>query len=177
MLRLALIKNLRRVALRIKQSRLHRNLACEWAERLANCIEDDPNNLILVVAEMAHSNPSMQSPFVAEFVRQIQAQSPSLLLPLSWLSQRLAESNQQIESMLQADAQHQAADQVSVSNSIASLRLLSTIDWRIFVENLSHVEQCLRLDPSQTYSQMDFPTRDHYRHAVERFARFGKSVS
>ncbi|WP_395012038.1 GH36-type glycosyl hydrolase domain-containing protein, partial [Undibacterium sp.] len=174
MLRLALIENLRRVALRIKQSRLHRNLACEWAERLANCVEHDPNNLILVVAEMAHSNPPMQSPFVAEFVRQIQAQSPSLLLPLSWLSQRLAESNQQIESMLQADAQHQAADQVSVSNSIASLRLLSTIDWRIFVENLSQVEQCLRLDPGQTYSQMDFPTRDHYRHAVERFARFSR---
>lgn len=171
MLRLALIENLRRVALYIKQSRIHRNLACEWAQRLIQCAEDDPNKLILVVAEMAHTNPPMQSAFVAEFVRRIQAQNPSLLLPLSWLSQSLAESNQNIESMLQADAQHQAADQVSVSNSIASLRLLSAIDWRLFVEHLSHVEQCLRLDPSKTYHEMDFATRDQYRHGVEQLAR------
>ncbi|MFZ6816857.1 GH36-type glycosyl hydrolase domain-containing protein [Undibacterium sp. Ji22W] len=171
MLRLALIENLRRVALYIKQSRLHRNLACEWAQRLMTCAEENPNELILLVAEMAHSKPPLQSAFVAEFVRRIQAQNPSLLLPLSWLSQSLAESNQNIESMLQADAQHQAADQVSVSNSIASLRLLSTIDWRVFVEHLSHVEQCLRLDPSRTYQAMDFSTRDLYRHAVEELAR------
>jgi cyclic beta-1,2-glucan synthetase len=71
---------------------------------------------------------------------------------------------------VQLEAQRQAAAQVSVSNSIGSLRLLGSMDWREFVETLSRVEQVLREDPAGVYAQMDFGTRDAYRHAVERIA-------
>ena len=43
--------------------------------------------------------------------------------------------------------QKQAADQVSISNSIGSLRFLGAMDWRDFVETMSVVEQTLREDP------------------------------
>ena len=45
-------------------------------------------------------------------------------------------------------AQSQAADQVSIGNSIGSLRFLGAIDWRDFVEAMSVVEQTLRDDPA-----------------------------
>src|SRR5690606_22993684 len=63
------------------------------------------------------------------------------------------------------------ADQVSISNSISSLRFLSTTDWREFVEQTSIVEQTLRRDPAGVYASMDFHTRDNYRHVVERIAK------
>src|SRR4029078_8402723 len=66
----------------------------------------------------------------------------------------------------------QASDQVSVSHSISSLRLLSAIDWKELVETLSLVEQPLRADPADFYGDMDFATRDHYRHVVEILARY-----
>ncbi len=47
------------------------------------------------------------------------------------------------------------------------------MDWREFVETLSSVEQTLRDDPSGIYAQMDFGTRDRYRHAVESIAKLG----
>src|SRR3546814_11747976 len=76
--------------------------------------------------------------------------------------------------MVQLENRQQAADQVSISNSIGSLRLLAMTDWREFVETMSVVDMTLRDDPAATYGRMDFATRDPYRHAVERLARRGK---
>ena len=73
--------------------------------------------------------------------------------------------------MIQLETQQQAADQVSVSNNMTSLRLLSAVDWRAFVEGLSLVESILREDPTGVYPAMDFASRDHYRHIVEKTAR------
>ena len=73
--------------------------------------------------------------------------------------------------MVQLGNQQQAADQVSISNSINTLRTLGAIDWREFVEATSVVEQTLREDPEGVYSRMDFASRDQYRHVVERVAK------
>ncbi len=92
-------------------------------------------------------------------------------LARSWLEQRLVEQGLSIEQLVQLESQNQAADQVSVSHSIASLRFLSAMDWKEFVEVLSLVEETLRADPAGVYSRMDFATRDRYRHSVEFLAR------
>ncbi|HEX7023532.1 MAG TPA: hypothetical protein VF187_01835, partial [Gemmatimonadales bacterium] len=171
MLRLALLENLRRVAARVLAGRLDRNRAGLWADEMTATVEHDPNSLILVVADMARSDPPMSSAFVAELARRLQGQSPALVLPLTWVSQRLTESGQTIEHLVQIENQQQAADQVSISNSIGSLRFLGATDWRGFVESMSAVEGALREDPAGVYARMDFTTRDSYRHVVERIAR------
>jgi len=171
MLRLALIENLRRVSARVMADWRHRGQAARWADAMTATAERQPNSVVLVVADMARSDPPMNGPFVAEMARRLQGQSPALALPLSWIEQRLSESGQSIEHLVQREAQQQAAAQVSVSNSIGSLRLLSAIDWRDFVERVSLVEQQLREDPAGVYAAMNFATRDRYRHVVERLAR------
>lgn len=173
MLRLALIENLRRVAARIAQDRIDRNRADHWADLLTAAAERDPDGLILVVADMARSDPPMVSSFVAELARRLQGQGPALAVPLTWIEQRLSRSGLTIEHLVHAENQIQAADQVSISNSIGSLRFLGTMDWREFVETMSAVEVTLRTDPAGAYGRMDFATRDRYRHVVERIARRG----
>ncbi|WP_370529435.1 GH36-type glycosyl hydrolase domain-containing protein [Undibacterium sp. YM2] len=171
MIRLALLENLRRVATNLTTAHNHRNLAAKWADAMTETAEKDPSNLILLVADMSRSGPPLDSSFVAEMIRRLQGQGPALALPLNWLSQRLAETGQTIEHLVQLDSQQQVADQISISNSIGSLRLLTSMDWREFVENMSVVDRCLRDDPSGIYGRMDFATRDLYRHAVEKIAR------
>ncbi len=174
MLRLALIENLRRVSSRVAQDRIDRDLAHDWADRMIAISETAPKNLVLEIADMARSNPPLSSPFVAELARRLQGQSSALAAPLSWIEQWLAEEGQSIELMVQGENQRQAADQVSISNSIVSLRFLSTMDWRVFVETQSAVERVLERDPQGAYRKMDFATRDSYRHAVETLARRGR---
>jgi len=55
--------------------------------------EKDPTGLILVIADMARQIP-VTSAFVAEMARQFTGdQSGALLFPLTWIEQRLSESN------------------------------------------------------------------------------------
>ena len=174
MLRLGLIENLHRITDRLTLGRQDRDLADQWADRLQTVAESNPSRLVIVVSDMAKSDLPLTSSFVAEFSQRLSRQSPVLNLARGWLEQRLAEAGLSVEHRVQQDSQNQAADQVSVSHSIASLRLLGTTDWKEFVETHSAVEQTLRTDPAAVYGQMDFATRDRYRHAVEFFARHGR---
>lgn len=174
MLRLAVIENLRRVGVRIAAAWVERNLADSWADQMTETAETDPKSLILVIADMARSNPPMASAFVAELARRLQGRGPALALPLTWIEQRLSESGLTIAQLVQSENQQQAADQVSISNSIGSLRVLGAMAWREFVETQSVVEQTLLEDPGGVYGRMDFATRDRYRHAVERVAKQGR---
>ena len=171
MLRLALIENLRRVGARVAADRLDRNLADSWADQMTAIAEKDPKSLIMVIADMARSNPPLSSSFVAELTRRLQGQGPALALPLTWIEQWLFESGLTIKQLVQSETRQQAADQVSISNSIGSLRLLGAIDWQEFVEMRSFVEQILCEDPFGVYPKMDFATRDRYRHVVEKIAK------
>jgi cellobiose phosphorylase len=171
MLRLALIENLRRVSSRIALDKVDKNLADYWAQQMIDKAEKDPKNLILIIADMARSSPPMTSAFVSEISRQLRGKGPDLELSLKWLEQQLMEIGLASAELVNAEIQKQAADQVSISNSIGSLRLLGAMDWRDFVETHSIVDQTLREDNNGTYGLMDFATRDRYRHVVEHIAK------
>src|SRR5664279_1009614 len=171
MVRLALIENIRRVSARIAIDKVDRNLADYWAEKMITTTEIAPKNLILVIADMARSNPPIVSAFVSELIRQLRGKGPDLALVLNWIEQQLSGSGLTSTELVNAENQKQAADQVSMSNSIGSLRLLGAMDWREFVETHSIVEQTLLKDNEGTYGLMDFTTRDRYRHVVELIAK------
>ncbi len=171
MLRLALLENLSRVAAMIAVDRKDSALANKWAKQIIETVETSPKDLVLVIADMARSNPPMVSAFVAEFARKLQWKGPELTLPLNWVEQHLSGTEATLASMVAIENQKQAAHQVSVSNSINSLRFLAKMDWREFVDAMSVVEQILRTDIEGVYERMDFYTRDEYRHKVESLSK------
>ena len=174
MLRLALIENLRRVTTRLMVARHDRDLADLWVERLQAMAEQNPAHLVVVVADMAQSTLPLSSAFVAEFCQRLSRQSPTMHLARGWLEQRLTDQGLSIEQLIHLESQNQAADQVSVSHTINSLRFLGALDWREFVEDMSQVDATLRQDPAGVYGKMDFFTRDRYRHSVENISRHSR---
>lgn len=171
MLRLALVDKLRKVASLIAANRLERIRANAWADQMISVAGKEPKNLIQAIADMARSTPSLTSSFVAELMRRLRGLGPALALPLTWIEQRLSENEFTIEQLVRMENQLQATNQVSMSNCIGSLRTLDAMNWREFVETLSHVEQTLAEDPAKAYAAMDFATRDNYRHVVEKLAK------
>src|SRR5450432_738126 len=171
MLRLALIENLRRLAALIAKNRINKNLADYWADQMTETAEKDPKSLILVIADMARYGPPLESSFVAELTRRLVGKGAAFSLPISWIEQRLSEKGMTSDELVHVENQKQAADQVSISNSIGSLRFLSRNNWRDFVENISVVENILVTENSGVYPLMDFHTRDEYRHSVEKIAK------
>lgn len=173
MLRLALIENLRRMAARVMRDGADHRLAREWVDLLDKTAAENPKDVVLIVADMARSQPPLTGAFVSELTRGLQARGSVLSMPVAWLEQWVADGGHSIEGLVHLESQQQAADQVSISNSIGSLRFLAKMDWREFVEDSSWVERRLREDPAGTYARMDFGTRDSYRHVVEKLARIG----
>ena len=171
MLRLALIENLRRVAAQLNTVRKDRDAAENWANEILLVAEKNPSHLIIAVGDMARSQPVLNRAFVTEFLRRIQEKSPSVKLAVGWVEECLAADGLTVGQLVESESQYQAATQVSVGNSICSLRFLDSMDWQDFVETQSLVEQTLLTDPAKIYAQMDFATRDSYRHTVEGIAR------
>ncbi len=172
MLRLALLENLRRVVSGITAGRRDRERALGWFERLREVTAGEPASVVLVLADLVDADPALTDAFVAELAGLLRGQGAAMAFPLAWLEQRLAELGQTVDHVFERASQSQAADQVSIGNSIGSLRFLIATDWRDFVESTSVVDHALRDDPARTYAAMDFATRDRYRHAVEHIARY-----
>jgi hypothetical protein len=173
MLRLALLENLRRVGLRIARRREERDAATDWANRMLDIAEREPKQLIQLLAEFAaaHADAPLTAPFVEEFHARLQAHRPSLAFAQTWIEHQLKEQGVTPTQLLQAASRAEAANQISIAHSTTSLRFISALDWREFVEELSSVERVLREDPAGTHAGQDFATRDRYRHVVEDIAR------
>ncbi len=171
MLRMALIEVVRRVAERVAAARLDRDRAHVWAERFRLTADTKPGHLVLVLAELVQSEVGLSDAFVSEFTRRIQASGQAQSMVGDWLDQRLALRGGSIVLAIASDDQAQVDYQMSISNAIGSLRELAATDWRLFVERQSVVERILNEDPADCHRQMDFATRDRYRHQVELIAR------
>jgi len=171
MLQLALLENLRRVALRIARRREERDAAIVWADRMLVAAEEEPKQLIQLLAEFANADVPLTAPFVEEFYARLQVQGPAMVFVQTWVEQKLLEQGVSATQLSAAAARTAATNQISIANSIGSLRFIGTMDWRDYVESLSVVEQTLREDPAGMYAGQDFATRDRYRHLIEDVAR------
>ncbi|MCC8155062.1 MAG: hypothetical protein LIP01_13215 [Tannerellaceae bacterium] len=167
MLRLILIENLRRIVARLQQDQKDRDLANEWMDKAEKSSQEKTSSLVSIVSDMANSDIPLSSAFVSEFSKRLSSRNPSLGIVRNWFEQKLRDEGFTSEELIHTENHNQAADQVSVSNSIKSLRFINSTDWRDFVEDISVVEAVLRTDPAGIYEQMDFTSRDHYRHVIE----------
>jgi cyclic beta-1,2-glucan synthetase len=173
MLQLALIENLGRVAMTVADQCRERDAAVDWAKRMIRTAEEEPKQLIRVLAEFADSGVLLTAVFVEEFSTRIQAAGGVMDFVRSWIDLQLAERGVTADRLSHEVARAEAADQISIANSIGSLRFIGGTDWRGFVEASSVVERILRDDPAGVHARQDFATRDRYRHAVEDLARAG----
>ncbi|MFC4259666.1 GH36-type glycosyl hydrolase domain-containing protein [Marinobacter lacisalsi] len=171
MLQLALLENLRRVGVRIAQRRQERDAAITWADRMLAAAENEPKQLIQLLADFAHADVPLTASFVEEFYDRLQAQGPAMAFVQTWVEQKLLEQGTTAIKMSEAAGRTAAANQISIANSIGSLRFIGAMDWKEYVESLSVVEETLREDPSCMYPRQDFATRDRYRHIIEDVAR------
>ena len=107
--------------------------------------------------------------FAVQLVQRLRDQDPRVTPALQWLDERLAAQGTTAEEIVRHEHQRQGAMNVTVRNAIMSVRLISAVDWPELFESVSLVDAALRAESD--FAQMDFPTRDRYRGAIEELAR------
>ena len=165
-LRIVLIENLRRLADQITIARSERN----DAEALANRLLASNGAVSALADDISVRAPGYLSEiFAAQLTKRLRDQDPTVTPALGWLDERLARQGTSIDEVVQHAHLRQAASNVTVRNVITSMRLISDIAWADLFESVSLVDA--RLRDGSAFADMDFPTRNLYRSAIEQLAR------
>ncbi|MDG4603611.1 MAG: glucoamylase family protein [Defluviicoccus sp.] len=166
-LRIVLIENLRRLGEAIVRNRAARQEADAVADRLlgAGGRATEPAFAVLSVYERA----SLPDAFAVQLVYRLRDQDPKFTPALTWLDQRLALQGATADALVRDVHQRQGASTVTVRNIITSMRMITDVDWTELVERMSLVDD--ELAASSAFRDMDFPTRNLYRSAIEELAR------
>ncbi|MBF6606333.1 MAG: hypothetical protein IVW53_12195 [Chloroflexi bacterium] len=166
-LRILLVDNLRRVAEEIVRSRAARQKADELADGLLGLGTDSPE--VAAASLRRLSRAALPTAARVQLFQRLRDQDPAVTPALRWLEQLLAAQGTTAEEVVRLEHQRQATMNVTVRNVITSMRLISWFDWAKFVESVSLVDEVLRA--GSPFGEMDFATRDRYRHAIEELAR------
>ncbi len=170
-LRIVLTENLRRLSARVVIAYRTARAADEWAERLLLAAQDRPDDIPAFIEELERVAGEASPAFYVRLSQRLQGQEAGAEAIHVFLSRKLAAARHDLDLLAHGLQQEQATDQVSIANSITSIRLLDAYDWNGFFERTSFVELILQEDPAGVYSRMDFASRDRYRHALEGLAR------
>ena len=111
----------------------------------------------------------LAEPFVVRLLERLRDQDPRVMPAVAWLDEQPRDQGQICDDMVRAEHQRQVGTNVTVRNIITSMRLVSTLDWAKIFE--STVSWTLRCATTSEFAEMDFPTRNRYRHAIEELAR------
>jgi cyclic beta-1,2-glucan synthetase len=169
-LRVVLVENLRRMAERMVSSRAAR----QEADVLADSLLGPGGQSVILPALQQLEKAPLEMSFAVQLVQRLRDLDPKVGPVLLWLDQRLALAGTTADEIVRAEHQQQGAMSVSVRNIITSMRLISEFDWPEFFETVSLVDEVLRKDTA--FAEMDFSTRDDYRHAIENLA-LGSNLS
>jgi cyclic beta-1,2-glucan synthetase len=164
-LRVVLVENLRRLAERIVQGRAARHEADALANELLGLGGQPARPLAFQRLEVA----GLAIAFAVQLVQRLREQDPESTPALSWLNAQLSALGMSPDELVRAEHQSQAAMNVTVRNVITSMRTMSSFEWVGFFESVSLVDEMLRAESH--FGDMDFATRDQYRHAIEDLAR------
>ena len=160
-LRVVLIENLRRLAERLgtnKAARELANLVCDRIDTFGTEALDDVLALL--------RPRGVDRTFLVQMGQRLQDHHAAEPTPqLTWLRRALPD----MAAAQVAQPAEQAADNLSVSNAIRSLRLIGDADWPDIVSNASATMQLLLASPAFEAERAD--TRDDTLHAIEKLAR------
>lgn len=167
-LRVLLVENLRRLAVRTMRSQTGRQLADEFVDQIEQIIAQTDKLESPLPAATLPAVPLRQA-YAVQILQRLHDPHPGAELSLDYLNEWLSEQGVSLDEIVHREHADQIADNLTVRNIILSMRAISAFEWPQFVEDASLVDERLRAHDG--YGAMDFLTRDRYRHAIEDLAK------
>jgi cyclic beta-1,2-glucan synthetase len=166
-LRIVLVENLRRIAARIVHSSAARDEADALADRFLGLGGRTAEPVPVVFA--AHERVTLPRALAVQLVHRLHDQDSRIIPALTWLDERLAVQGTTADAAVREEHQSQVSAIGTVRNIITSMRLICDVDWTELFERISLVDGVLAAGDG--FPDMDFPTRNLYRSAIEELAR------
>ena len=160
-LRVVLVENLRRLAERLGTNKAAREIANLVGDHIESWSTERLDHLLALL-----NRRGVGRVFLVQMAQRLQDHHATGLTAFhAWLTKTLPDL---AAAQVQQPAE-QAADNLSVSNAIGSLRLIGNADWPDIVDRSSATMQLLLRSPAFEAERAD--TRDDTLHAIELLAR------
>jgi hypothetical protein len=150
---------------------MQRQKADEWLQKIIGTSKKDQEQLINLIASLFQNKTKLEPTFLVRLLRGLKDQDPSVAPVIRFIELYMAQEDINLSETIKTGNQEQAINRITTGNIITSMKLLSSLDWKDFFEKTSLVEKILRSDPAGVYEKMDFSSRDHYRHQIEKLSQ------
>ncbi len=160
-LRVVLVENLRRLAERVATNKAAREVANLCSDRIETCSLHHLDALLALL-----NRRGVGRMFLAQMSQRLAGRRTGDLARVhDWLARELPDA----AAMQAQQVADQAADNLSVSNAVNSLRAIGDADWSDIVAGSSLLMQ--RLLGSPLFAAEHAQTRDRTLHGIEKLAR------
>jgi cyclic beta-1,2-glucan synthetase len=164
-LRVVLIESLRRLAERVATNKAAREMANLCCDRLETFTLESLNELLALLNQRGVGRT-----FLGQMAERLQDQHKNTTtangtLYEEWIQQALPD----LASLRAQQAADQAADNLSVSNAVTSLRAIGDADWPEIVARSSTLMRLMLTSP--VFASEHTLTRDRTLHGIEKLAR------
>ena len=169
MLKIALIQNISNITEKIIKADQDKKQAELVAEKLINAFNE--GKIATEVSLLESQKLAFNSHFTERLLKLLRDNGIDSKEVYHYIDERLGAQETNSEKIISLEHQIEANFEISMGNSINSIRVIEGLNWKNYFEKLSSVESILREDPSCIYGEMDFQSRDKYRHEIEKISK------
>ena len=113
-LRLALVENLRRLAITIARARAEREEADKLADKLLELASRQPANVMTFLNDRIAKREEVPQTFLVQLVQRLREQHPAVMPVMNWIEKHYEKQDTSVEQVIHTEHQSQAAAQVTV---------------------------------------------------------------
>jgi hypothetical protein len=141
--------------------------------RIVSAQKEEPRVATLAAAYLRTVDGVFSGPTLIAFIRQAQSRDPFTVEELWFIAPflKFALLEMIVDEVLTVLRAPESVAESKLSQRIKSLRTVTNTDWVYLIEPLILLDNALRQDPAEAYSQMDFESRELYRKRISSVAR------
>lgn len=169
MLRIALLQYISSISDSIVNAQDEKNKGEIIADSLITAYAD--GNLEDKIKELSEESICFSSHSIERILKVLRDNGVESKLIYTWIDEKLESQETNSEKMISKEHQLVSKFQINIGSCINSIREVEGLNWKENFEKISELEKILRSDPSGIYKDMDFETKDYYRHCVEKISK------
>ncbi len=171
-LQIAIIKNIAKICEKIARSELQKYKVKSIVERL---IENKPRSeqcykekKYIIKKEL---NKDTKYPFIEYMSYTLKKYGKKGKVHLKILEEIVEKLGTTVSEVIQKEHFDIAIQKVLIGNSITSLKNIRRINFLEIFEKINGVEDILKEDPANVYSNMDYKTKEYYRNRIQEISK------
>ncbi len=171
-LEIALIENIRNICEKIYMSQIQKYKVENIIERLVEIKSNKSQIFSNIKRENRNYNifKEMKYPFIEYMSYKLKRYGKQGVPYLEILEEQVNKMGMTISDVIQKEHYDVAILKVSLGNSIISLKEILRVNFLNLFEEINGVEDILKKDPANVYSNMDYKTKEYYRNEIKQIS-------